>query len=161
MGIDWSKQICGVHQAPFNELLRLMPEVGGMITRTFPDNTQDFTWDVKVTMLMPNMYPCIPNWHTDFVPRVGGMQRFDLVKPYLPMYCWISGPPRTQFKHGFLEPETWHRFTQLDEHRGTMSGDFCWRGFIRATHHGIMEPKGSDYERKHIQVYLDSHEYQW
>jgi hypothetical protein len=159
--IEWSKQHCGVHQAPFIQVERLMPEVGEMIFNTFPDDTGLFTWDVKVHMLMPNQYPCIPGWHTDNVPRVNGIQRFDMVRPDLPMYAWISGPPLTQFKHGFLTPERWHRFTQLDEHRGTLASDFGWRCFIRATHKDILLPKNEGWQRRHCQVYLDAGSYQW
>ena len=160
MEIDWSKQHCGVHQAPIFKVYELMPNLT-TILETFPDLVTDFTWDVKVHMLMPNQYPCIPNWHADNVPRTHGIQRFDLCKPELPMYMWISGGPLTQFKHGFLQPKVWHRFNQLDEHRGTMSGEFCWRGFIRATHKEIQKPKEGDYLRRHCQVYLDAKTYQW
>lgn len=158
--VDWTKQHCGVHQAPFSKVLDLMPDIGGVLY-TFPDLHKNFTWDVKVHMLMPRQYPCIPNWHTDNVPRVGGVQRFDLVKPDLPMYIWISGPPLTQFKHGYLLPETWHRFNQQDEHRGTAADQFTWRCFIRATHKDILKPKPGDWLRRHCQVYLDAGTYQW
>lgn len=158
--IDWSKQHCGVHQAPIEILRSLMPDLVPILD-TFPDDPESFTWDVKVHMLMPRQYPCIPNWHTDNVPRVNGIQRFDKIKPELPMYLWISGAPLTQFKHGYVLPERWHRFTQLDEHRGTPASEFCWRGFIRATHRGILEPKKSDWHRRHCQVYLDAETYQW
>ncbi|TAK59497.1 hypothetical protein [Methylobacter sp.] len=158
--IDWSKQHCGVHQAPFDKVLELMPDLVDVL-KTFPDDPSRFTWDVKVHMLMPRQFPCVPNWHVDNVPRVDGVQRFELVKPELPMYCWISGPPLTQFKHGFLTPKRWHRFTQLDEHRGTASGDFGWRGFIRATHVDIQAPKPEGHLRRHCQVYLDAETFQW
>lgn len=158
--IKWSEQHCGVHQAPFKELLNLMPDLKEVL-KSFPDNPENFTWDVKVHMLMPNQYPCIPNWHVDNVPRINGIQRFDLIKPDLFMYSWISGPPLTQFKHGFLVPGKWHRFNQQDEHRGTMASDFCWRGFIRATPIEIQPPKESSWLRRHCQVYLDAERYQW
>lgn len=158
--IDWSKQVCGVHQAPVEEMMRIMPELEEII-KTFPDNPDIFTWDVKVHMLMPRQYPCIPNWHTDNVPRENGIQRFDKIKPELHMYVWVSGAPLTQFKHGYLTAKTWHRFNQLDEHRGTPASEFCWRGFIRATHKEIQPPKEDDYLRRHCQVYLDSETYQW
>lgn len=160
LNIDWSKQHCGVHQAPINVLLDLMPELKDIID-TFPDFPEAFTWDVKVHMLMPNQYPCIPNWHTDNVPRENGLQQFNKCKPEFPMYLWISGPPLTQFKHGFVTPKTWIRFNQLDEHRGTASGDFCWRGFIRATHKEILLPKEGNWLRRHSQVYLNADTYQW
>lgn len=160
MTIDWSKQHCGVHQAPASVVRELMPDLAPVLA-TFPDDERAFTWDVKVHMLMPQQYPCIPGWHRDFVPRVAGIQRFDLCRPELPMYCWISGPPLTQFKHGFLLPGEWHRFTQEDEHRGVAAGEFCWRGFIRAVHREIQAPKAGDHLRRHAQVYLDAQGYQW
>lgn len=158
--IHWNKQHCGVHQAPYAEMIRLMPDIKPVIDE-FPDDPLIFTWDVKVTMLMPGMYPCIPGWHVDNVPRVNGIQRFDQIKPELPMYVWISGAPLTQFKHGFLEAKKWHRFTQQDEHRGTVASDNVWRCFIRATHFGIQKPKESDWLRRHCQVYLDAETFQW
>lgn len=158
--VDWSKQHCGVHQAPLDELLALMPDLRPVL-ETFPDEPDAFTWDVKVHMLMPRQYPCVPHWHTDNVPRVNGVQRFDLCRPELPMYLWISGAPLTQFKHGYLQAGRWHRFNQLDEHRGTAAADFCWRGFIRATHQGIQAPRPTDHLRRHCQVYLDADTYQW
>lgn len=159
--IDWSSQHAGVHQAPFHELIKLMPDLKALISETFPDNVNEFTWDVKVHMLMPNQYPCIPNWHVDNVPRINGIQKFDLVKSDKPMYLWVSNAPLTQFEHGFVIPKCWHRFTQLDKHRGNASSDFIWRGFIRATHKDIQPPKTSNWLRRHSQVYLDSTTYQW
>jgi hypothetical protein len=158
--IDWSKQHCGVRGAPFGQVLALMPDLRSLL-ETFPDMPDRFTWDVKVHLLMPRQYPCIPHWHTDNVPRLDGIQRFDLNRPDLSMWCWISGPPLTQFKHGYLTAKTWHRFTQLDEHRGTASADFCWRAFIRATPHEIKAPLAGDWLRRHSQVYLDSETFQW
>lgn len=160
ISINWSKQHCGVHQAPVRVVRELMPDLEPVLA-TFPDNAESFTWDVKVHMLMPRQYPCIPNWHTDNVPRVNGIQRLDLVKVELPMYCWVSGAPLTQFKHGYVSPQCWHRFSQLDEHRGTMAAEFGWRCFIRATHVLIQRPKHGEWQRRHSQVYLDAETYQW
>jgi hypothetical protein len=137
-----------------------MPDLVPLLS-TFPDDPRVFTWDIKVTMLMPRQWPCIPGWHTDNVPRVNGIQRFDLIDTALPMYCWISGAPLTQFRHGYLQPETWHRFTQADEHRGTMASEFTWRCFIRATHNRIQPWKREGWERRHSQVYLDAEGFQW
>lgn len=160
MNIDWSKMGCGVHQAPVSAMLGIIPELSEVM-KTFPDNPELFTFDVKIHMLMPRQYPCIPNWHVDNVPRVGGVQRFDLTKPHLPMYLWLSNGPLTQFKYGYVEPRKWVRFTQVDEHRGTMAGEFCWRCFIRATHSEIQPPKRGPWERRHCQVYLDAETYEW
>ena len=77
--IDWTKQHCGVHQASFEQLVELMPDLE-CIKDSFPENVNDFTWDVKVHMLMPNQFPCIPNWHFDNVPRLNNKQDFDAVK---------------------------------------------------------------------------------
>jgi hypothetical protein len=161
--IDWSKQHCGVHQAEYHEMLRLMPDIDEIIN-TFPEDVDSFIWDVKVHMLMPNQYPCIPNWHFDNIPRADGKQRFDLTIPNMPMYLWVSGGPPTEFrKNGlnwYVKPKTWVRFTQLHEHRGTVSEDFCWRGFIRATHRTIA-PSIKNELRRHSQVYLDSNNFKW
>jgi hypothetical protein len=167
MSIDWSKQHCGVHQATAGEVFRLMPDLTSLLAHTFPRSVDDYIWDVKVHMLMPNQFPCIPNWHFDNVPRVNNKQDFDLIKPDAPMYLYLSGAPLTEFREDGVitpvEPKTWHRFTQRDEHRGTMSNDFCWRGFIRATHKDIMpqRPRGRDPLRRHSQVYLDAENFSW
>lgn len=165
--INWSKQHCGVHQASFDQLVALMPDLEFMITDTFPDLPTEYVWDVKVHMLMPGQFPCIPNWHYDNVPRVNNKQDFDLVTPDKPMYLWLSGGPLTEFrKDGVItkvKPNEWVRFTQCDEHRGVMSNEFCWRGFIRATHKDITPQKkvGHDPYRRHCQVYLDVNTFNW
>ena len=161
--IDWSKQHCGVHQAPLEKFLALMPDLRPAL-ESFPrnENPHDFTWDVKVHMLMPRQYPCIPGWHVDNVPRqADGRQMFDKVRLDLPMYMWISGGPLTQFTTGYIQPEKWVRFTQADEHRGQQASEFTWRGFIRATHKDIMPPKKENWLRRHCQVYVDEVDYQW
>lgn len=158
--IDWSKQHCGVHQADHETTLDLLPVIKPILD-TFPDDPERFTWDVKIHMLMPRQYPCIPNWHVDNVPRVNGIQRFDLTNTNLPMYLWLSNGPLTQFLHGYVQPRTWVRFTQLDQHRGTAAAEFGWRCFIRATHREIQKPKLGDNLRRHCQVYLNADEYQW
>jgi hypothetical protein len=164
MIINWKKQHCGVHRASWGALCIAMPEVATLIRGTFPAALEDFTWDVKVHMLMPNQFPCIPNWHFDNVPRVNNAQDWDQVRTDLPMYLWISGAPLTEFKGlGLIKAQEWKRFTQKDEHRGTMSEDFQWRGFIRATHKDILpsNPSGTDIVRRHSQVYLDSSKFAW
>jgi hypothetical protein len=160
MNIDWSKQHCGVRCADFYTTVALMPDLRELL-ESFPDDKQAFSWDVKVHMLQPRQYPCIPNWHTDNVPRENGVQRFDLNRPDLPMWMWLSGAPLTQFKHGYVLPRRWHRFTQLDEHRGTAAAEFGWRCFIRATHRDIRPPRQGDNQRRHCQVYLDAETFQW
>lgn len=165
--MQWEKQHCGVHQADLDSMLHLMPDIAEIV-QTFPDNGEDYVWDVKVHMLMPNQFPCIPNWHYDNVPRVNNKQDFDLVTPNLPMWLWVSGPPLTEFERQdgtryLITPKEWHRFTQTDKHRGKVSTDFQWRGFIRATHKEIMTKckRGDDCLRRHSQVYLDVNTFTW
>mgnify|MGYP003630207894 CR=1 FL=1 len=162
--IDWRSQHCGVHRASWGQLKVSMPEVAEEILKGFPELVTDFTWDVKVHMLMPNQFPCIPNWHFDNIPRVNNAQDWGQVKTHLPMYLYISGEPLTEFRgKGKINPKEWVRFTQADEHRGTMSEDFQWRGFIRSTHKGILpsNESGADVTRRHSQVYLDSSNFSW
>jgi hypothetical protein len=167
MRIDWSKQHCGVHRASGDDLFYYMPDLKDMVIETFPERVNDFVWDVKVHMLMPGQYPCIPNWHYDNVPRVNNKQDFDLVDTSKPMYLWLSGAPLTEFrkngKSWHIKSGEWVKFNQTDEHRGTISNDFCWRGFIRATHKDVLAPNesGSDCLRRHSQVYLDASNFSW
>ena len=160
--IDWSKQHCGVRKASADQVIEHMPDLRGLLS-SFPDDLDKFSFDVKVHLLMPRQYPCIPHWHTDNVPRVDGLQRFDLNKPYLPMYLWLSGAPLTQFKHGYIKPQRWVRFNQTDEHRGSPAAEHGWRGFVRATHREIVDINRNpeDVLRRHTQVYLDADTYQW
>ena len=168
MKIDWSEQKCGIHRGTIHDLRMYMPDVYNLVNKTFPDkNLNHYIWDVKVHMLMPNQFPCIPNWHYDNIPRVNNKQDFDLIKKDSPMYIWVSNAPLTEFrKNGktwFIKPNKWTKITQLDEHRGTMSTDFQWRGFIRATHKSISPQNKSGHNpiRQHTQVYLDVNNFNW
>lgn len=160
--VDWSKQHCGVHQATYDDLVKYMPDLRPILD-SFPDRHEDFIWDVKVHMLMPNQYPCIPNWHYDNVPRVNNKQDFDLVRADLPMYLWISGKPLPEFEDFPFYPKLWIRFDQTMRHRGTVSKSFTWRGFIRATHKDIAPAikRGENCLRRHSQVYLDASNFSW
>lgn len=169
--IDWSKQHCGVHQGTFEDIEELMPDLVPLILDTFPDLPYEYTWDIKVHMLMKGQYPCIPNWHRDMVPRdENGKEDLSKLQLDKKMYLWLSGGPLTEFREtGFVKPEEWHEFTQNDEHRGHPSKYFCWRGLIRATHNdlrigdkNVNNPFGkhSAY-RRHTQVYLDANNFNW
>jgi len=166
--IDWSEQKCGIHRGNILDVMMYMPDVYFLIKKTFIEkDLHNFIWDVKVHMLMPNQYPCIPNWHYDNVPRVNNKQDFDLIQKDKPMYIWVSNEPLTEFRKDgeswFIKEKTWTKITQLDEHRGSMSKDFQWRGFIRATHKDIAPQNDSNHNpiRQHTQVYLDVKEFQW
>lgn len=89
-GVDWSKQHCGLRSASIQDVHRLMPDLSKIVAG-FPNDPEQFSWDIKVHLLMPAQYPCIPDWHCDNVPRVNGIQQFDAVAPHLPMYLWLSG----------------------------------------------------------------------
>lgn len=163
--IDWSKQHCGVHRATAEAVREHMPEVYELIEDTFPEDPLDYTWDVKVHMLMPGQFPCIPNWHYDNVPRINNVQDFNSVRLDRHMWLWVSNEPLTEFKSpdGEVTPikaKTWTKFNQKDKHRGTMSHDFTWRGFIRASHKDIQKPQDSCL-RRHSQVYLDAETFRW
>lgn len=165
--IDWKQQHNGLHRASWMTLLHHMADVGSLIQQTFPEDPDNFTWDVKVHMLMPGQFPCIPNWHYDNVPRVNNVQDWGKVRVDLPMYLFVSGEPLTEFRKDDditkIPAATWVRFTQADEHRGTQSKEFTWRGFIRATHKDILpaNPPGPSSLRRHSQVYLDVHNFSW
>lgn len=159
-GIDWSKQHCGLRSASISMVHKHMPDLIPLLA-DFPEDPTQFSWDIKVHLLMPAQYPCIPDWHCDNVPRVNGIQQFDKVDTSLPMYLWLSGPPLTQFTGGHLKAGVWHRFNQMDTHRGTPAADHGWRGFIRASHIDIKPINDTDCLRRHTQVYLDANNFQW
>jgi hypothetical protein len=98
VNVDWTKQHNGVHRATYKDLCKLMPDVAEMVAVSFPENVEDFTWDVKVHMLMPAQWPCIPNWHYDNVPRVNNVQDWGLV--------------RTVF---LLKKQVWQKFANVFE----------------------------------------------
>lgn len=167
--IDWRAQHCGVIEATPEQLRELMPDVFPLLA-TFPENPADFHWDVRVSMLMPGQYPAIPNWHFDHIPRAGGSRTdprrdFKAVEhtKHLPMYMWLSGGPFTEFKDKRpVAAEQWVRFTQLDSHRAVAATEHCWRGFVRAVHHGIHQRHPEiPVLRRHSQVYLDASQFNW
>ena len=168
--IDWTKQHCGVIQGSYYDVIRLMPDLFELL-ETFPDHPFNFTWDVKVHMLMPGQYPCIPNWHRDMVPRdENGTEVSEKMQLDKPMYLWLSNGPLTEFrKGGFIKPKEWYKFTQEDEHRGHPADKFVWRGLIRATHNDLkirdnkVNNPFNNFNplRRHCQVYLDADNFTW
>jgi hypothetical protein len=178
--IQWSKEHCGVILCPYESLAELMPSVVPIIddlvaTGELEKSISEYLIDVKVHMLMPNQYSCIPDWHCDFVPRN------NVTKEKEPwritgekMYLWVSGEPRTEFReppkivHG-LSGTPWVEFTQNDWHRGVVAKERTWRCFIRLTPKCLIEgrPTGNYDDshrgalRRHSQVYLDSKSFEW
>lgn len=144
-----------------------MPEVKPVL-HTLPEDilldSERFLVDVKVHMLMPGQWPCIPNWHTDFCPRnEKGIKVLSERDPKYRMYMWLSGPPFTEFKDGReVIPETWIEFNQFDEHRGTQATEHGWRMFVRVAPVEIAPNYPPEmWIRRHSQVYLDSETFNW
>lgn len=172
--IDWSKSHCGVMLCSFDRTKELMPEVAPILDELINSvglqlDPEDYLVDVKVHMLMPNQYPCIPNWHRDFTPRDSEGKRipFKADEEELKMYMWLSGDPLTEYrKNGenyFKPPQQWHTFTRHDLHRGTMSREHTWRCFIRVIPKQFVHEttKNAGTLRRHCQVYLDSKRFKW
>lgn len=171
--IDWSKSNCGVMLCSFEETIKLMPEVQPILDELLKSgelefNESEYAVDVKVHMLMPNQFPCIPNWHRDFIPRDNDLKRSPKDITGEKMYMWLSGTPLTEYKdkdgnNYFKEEQVWHSFTQNDLHRGTMSSEHTWRCFIRVIPKKFIHPTTINVgkQRIHTQVYLDSNKFNW
>lgn len=154
----------GLIKCPLIEVSELMPEIKPILD-TCPLPHYNYYVDAKVHMLMPNQYPCIPNWHGDAIPRdADGNLLPDECDLDQKMFLWLSGPPLTIFQDGRkVKPGEWVEFNQLDIHRGTISEDFQWRLFIRMMPHSlVVRPRsGKNCLRRHTQVYLDSKNFTW
>ena len=89
---------CGLFRAPLHLASQLMPSMRGLIETAPVSDPDNWELDIKVHMLMPGQFPCIPNWHCDNVPRDESGLRYDLVRDDVPpMYLWISAGPETEF----------------------------------------------------------------
>lgn len=168
----------GLFHCPFDEALGLMPELRGILLdcpikgefsfATRGPRYEGWVVDVKVHMLMPGQWPCIPNWHYDFVPRdENGKQVMSRRDPDNKMYLWVSGEPTTEFLNSDGEPysipaEVWKEFNQYDLHRGTMSKEHTWRVFIRVSPESLCPvAPPNKWIRRHSQVYLDAENFKW
>lgn len=154
----------GLIKCPWNEVPQWMPEILPILNRA-PVDGIDWVVDAKVHMLMPAMFPCIPNWHGDAIPRdKDGNLLKDQCNDNLFLYLWLSNPPLTEFEDGRkITPNTWIKFRQKDIHRGTKCTDFTWRLFIRLmpTELVVRPRTGKDCLRRHTQVYLDADDFKW
>lgn len=170
---EWlKKQGCGYFHVPLEEMLYRrqggdfwIDEYLRNILDTCPVWKPDmYCVDVKIHMLMPNQFPCIPNWHYDMVPRDSeGKQDFSKVRGQDKMFLWLSNPPYTQFEDGReIISQEWVEFTQKDRHRGTMCEEHIWRMFIRVAPKLVVPPAPKEqWVRRHSQVYLDSENFTW
>lgn len=173
--IDWSKSHNGVMLCSFDKTKELMPEVTPILdelldSRLLQLDTDDYAVDVKIHMLMPKQYPCIPDWHMDFIPRDENLKRDFKGTTGEKMYMWLSGEPLTEYMidgdkdNTYFKPaQCWHSFTQKDIHRGTMSEIHTWRCFIRVIPKKFIHPTTINVGqlRRHTQVYLDSQKFNW
>lgn len=172
--IDWSKSHNGVMLCSFDRTKELMPEVTPILDELLNSdmlelNPSQYSVDVKIHMLMPGTYPCIPNWHRDFMPRDENGERCPGRASDLSMYMWLSGPPLTEYmrKDGTRfqkSPQMWHKFTQHDLHRGVMSTQHCWRCFIRVIPTEFIHKTtiNAGQVRRHTQVYIpDPEKFTW
>ena len=173
--VDWTKSHCGVMLMSIEDTIAEMPEVAPILNELVESGTlelppEDYVVDVKVHMLMPRQFPCIPNWHCDFLPRdAEGNRVGEKIDRFYKMYEWISGAPYTEFQIPgteatyFVEPQHWHSFDQRDIHRGTMSHDHQWRCFIRVIPEFFVHEStiNRNTVRRHCQVYLDSTNFRW
>ncbi len=95
---------CGLFRCDLNQAYDLLPELSSLYDSA-PIQGEQSEWeiDVKIHMLMPGQWPCIPNWHCDYVPRgENGITDYQLAKQRVaegapPMLLWVSGTPCTQF----------------------------------------------------------------
>lgn len=171
--IDWSKSPNGVMLCSFEQAIKFMPAVKPILRELLNSGmlehpVTEYSVDVKIHMLMPNQWPCIPNWHRDFVPRDKNLKR-DFRKIHKDkMFMWLSGAPFTEYKDKdgkdyFKSAQKWHSFTSNDLHRGTMSTIHTWRCFIRVIPtkfiHETTINRGTI--RQHTQVYCDSSKFNW
>jgi hypothetical protein len=171
--IDWSKSTNGVMLCSFEKTIELMPEVEPILNELLESDflelpKEDYAVDVKIHMLMPKQFPCIPNWHRDFVPRDENLKRDFRGITGEKMYMWLSGTPLTEYKdkagnNYFKEEQKWHTFTQNDLHRGTMSNEHTWRCFIRVIPKKFIHPTTINVNQKriHTQVYLNAEKFNW
>jgi len=171
--IDWSQSHNGVMLCDFDKTVELMPEVEPILKELIQSDMlelpiKDYLVDVKIHMLMPKQYPCIPNWHRDFLPRDEQGKRIQGEFSDEKMYMWLSSAPLTEYFDEdsatyFKEPQKWHSFTQRDLHRGTMSEEHVWRCFIRVIPKSFVHSHTSNVGtlRRHTQVYLDAKSFSW
>ena len=170
--IDWSKSHNGVMLCSFEKTIKFMPEVEPILNELLPSlilPINEYAVDVKIHMLMPKQWPCIPNWHRDFIPRDKDLKRSAKKITGELMFMWLSSAPLTEYKDSInkkvylKQPQKWHSFTQHDLHRGTMCEEHIWRCFIRVIPKKFIHPSTINIGqvRRHIQVYCDSRKFNW
>lgn len=170
---DWSKSHNGVMLGSFKFTRENMPELSGVLDEVIPlleGDVDDYLVDVKIHMLMPDQFPCIPNWHFDFRQRDSeGSRSENATISDKKMYMWLSGTPLTIYRNKvtgeeYTKPaQEWHSFTQRDLHKGARAEEFTWRCFIRVIPKEFVHSTTLNVGtlRRHTQVYLDSEKFRW
>jgi len=140
---------CGLFRAPLHLAAGLMPEMAELIASVPVQDPSQYELDIKVHMLMPGQFPCIPNWHTDMVVRDESGLRFDLIDPEAPpMLLWISDGPETEFLAEQLtmieRPGSHQEIARRINYRGDVGGrpvmtqfvqPNCWWSMTQTTAH--------------------------
>lgn len=155
---------CGLYHCPLGMARNLMPELQEAWDTAPIYMHEKYIVDVKIHMLMPGQWPCIPNWHCDFVPRDDDLQlQPHLIDDTKEILMWLSGPPITEFADGrLIMPKKWVIFNQRDQHRGVASKKHTWRTFIRLVPEPLLLPAEPElWIRRHAQVYLDVNQFTW
>jgi len=181
---------CGLFRAPLHLAAGLMPEMAELIASVPVQDPSQYELDIKVHMLMPGQFPCIPNWHTDMVVRDESGLRFDLIDSDAePMLLWISDGPETEFLARWMEmperpgshqeiarflqkdpclhkqslqPNVWTAMWQDTPHRGVQAKAHGWRVFARVTPKALAPRRPvTSVIRRHAQVYIDAAEFGW
>lgn len=180
---------CGLHRTPLLKAFSVLPEMSDLLANAksmlMDEGHIPSEWvvDIKIHMLMPRQFPCIPNWHCDNVKRINGVVDYENINPNAPpMYLWLSEGPCTEFlardvtlksvaNHGELheelellknvvdtthiKPQQWISMKQNTPHRGVAATKDGWRVFVRLTHKSIDSDRPVISElRRHCQVYL-------
>lgn len=112
---EMQNSYCGLFRATIAEAILYMPELLPLY-ETIPiprEELEEWELDIKIHMLMPKQYPCIPNWHCDNVPRLPttGLTDYRLAEVNVqasvkPMLLWVSGTPCTEFLSREIEMPT-------------------------------------------------------
>jgi hypothetical protein len=186
--INMGDQHCGLFRCPLEEASTKMPEFAELFDSAPVADKSDWEVDLKIHMLMPDQFPCLPNWHCDNVPRYDGMTDYSKCDETVPrMLLWVSGAPYTEFlkeplvtntpmshadlaetiQAGNLETvkikgQCWVSMDQMTPHRGTIATEGTWRVFVRLTHKSIAPVRPvNNVIRRHCQVYLNPNSFSW
>lgn len=177
---------CGLFRMNMKEAIDNYPYYKELLESAPVKSPEEWEVDIKVHMLMPGQFPCIPNWHCDNIPRVDGELQYSQVSKDTPkMLLWLSGGPYTEFLTQEADVDTpkthqelsslvedyktfkipsnrWIELDQHTPHRGTSAQYDTWRVFVRLTHKSISPSREVvSTTRRHCQVYLDKDAFGW